>query len=454
MFLDNKTIRRTLSIALPAVGEMVLYMMIWVFDTMMVGKYGGNKAVSTVGICSEVLYITLNIFIIAGLSVSAASLVSRSVGAKKLRHAEEYATLSLAAGIFVSLAIFLAVFLFSEGILRLAGADAYVLGNGVTFLRMASVGMFFYMIMCVLNGILRGYGNTRTPLAASVIVIIVNLGLDWILIFGRYGFPELGITGAAIATSSAQVLGFIFISAYIWRKALVKPRASYLLSLDPERLKELARLSVPSALQEGAVDGSRLVTAFMIMHMGTVSFAANQITTTIESASFMPGWGFAIAATTLVGLKVGERDIAGAKEYAYTSAVLGTALMTLCSAVFLLFPQQLVGLFISGGETSVIALGSTCLIIAAIEQPFMAVAMVLGGSLKGSGDARTPFLVSLVSGWCIRIPLVYSSIFILGLPVTSIWWITALQWIFEASALMLLFRRSIKKYSIANKIEQ
>jgi len=190
------------------------------------------------------------------------------------------------------------------------------------------------------------------------------------------------------------------------------------------------------------------------MPLGTVSFAPNQIATTIESASFMPVWGFAIASTTLVGLKVGEKDIAKAKEYAYTCAVLCTCLMVLCSAVFLFFPQQLVGLFIGSGESSVIRLGAVCLMIAAAEQPFMAVAMVLAGALKGSGNARTPFLVSLVSGWCIRVPLVYFAIFRLGLPVTYIWWITAVQWIFEASALMLLFSRSIKKYSLANQIEQ
>jgi putative MATE family efflux protein len=454
MFLNRKTIKRTLSLALPAVGEMVLYMMIWVFDTMMVGKYGGNRAVSTVGICSEVLYITLNIFIIAGFSVSAASLVSRSVGAKRHSQAEEYATLTLAAGSLISLLIFLAIFIFSKGILHLAGADEYVLANGTVFLRMASVGMFFYMIMCVLNGILRGYGNTRTPLAASVIVIIVNLGLDWLLIFGRFGFPELGIRGAAVATSSAQILGFIFISAYVSRKSFVKPRACHLFRLNPDRLKDLVRLSIPSALQEGAVDGSRLVSAFMIMHLGTVSFAANQITTTIESASFMPGWGFAMAATTLVGLKVGEKEIAVAKEYTYTCAALCTSVMALCSVVFLVFPQQLAGLFIGSGESSVIRLGAACLMIAAVEQPFMAVAMVLAGALKGSGDARTPFMVSLISGWFIRVPLVYFTIFRLGLPVTSVWWVTALQWAFEAAALSFLFSRSIRKYSLANQIEQ
>ncbi|MBP1743508.1 MAG: multidrug transporter MatE [Firmicutes bacterium] len=454
MFYNAKTVKHTVSIALPAVGEMVLYMMLWVFDTMMVGIYGGNKAVSTVGICSEVLYITLNIFIIAGVSVSIVSLVARSIGSRKVKYAEEYATLGLAAGTLLSLALFLTIYSFSGGILRLAGADEDLIRYGIIYLRTASVGMFFYMIMCVLNGILRGYGNTKTPLLASVIVNIVNLALDWILIFGRFGFPELGIKGAAIATSFAQIMGFFFIVSYVWRKSEVKPRARYLLHFNPDRLKVLVRLSIPSGLQEGAVGGSRLVSAFMIMHLGTVSFAANQIATTLESVSFMPGWGFAIAATTLVGLKVGEDDMSKAKEYAFTCAALGTGLMTLCSLLFLFFPHSLVSLFISQSEAQVISLGAVCLMVAAVEQPFMAVAMILGGALKGSGDTRTPFLVSLVSGWGIRIPLAYYAIFHLKLPVTYIWWITAFQWIFEAAAIMLLFNRSMKKYAIANKIEQ
>jgi len=449
-----ETIKDSLKLALPAVGEMVLYMMIWVFDTMMVGKYGGNTAVSTVGLSSEIMYTAVNIFIMYGISVGIASLVARSIGSDQTGHAEEYATLGLAVGSLISLALFLILFFLSKNILMLAGAEDIVVRQGVMFIRIASVGIFFYMIMSILNGMLRGYGNTHIPLLASVLVNIINLGLDWLLIFGHYGFPELGIKGAAIATCSAQTFGFIFIAIYVCRISKIKPRIRYLINFNTEKLKLLLKLSLPSTLQEGSIDLSRLIGAFIVMHLGTLSFAANQITITVESVSFMPGWGFAIAATTLVGMRVGEKNMAKAREYAFTCTALGVVVMTFCSLLFLIFPHFLIGLFIDSSETQVIYLGAMCLMIAALEQPFLAVSMILGGALKGSGDTRTPFLVSLVSCWGIRIPLMVLLIYFLKMSVIYVWWITALQWIFEAVVLLILFNRSLKKYAIANENEQ
>lgn len=443
---NSKTVKDVLCLALPAVGEMILYMMIWVFDTMMVGKYGGSIAVSTVGLSSEILYTTVNIFISVGVSVGIASLIARSIGAKQRDAAEEYATLGLLSGTVISLIIFLLLYFFCGNILKLAGADEKVISLGIIFIRIASIGLFFNMVMHLLNGILRGHGNTKTPLFASVIVNIINITLDWLLIFGNLGFPELGIKGSAIATATAQILGFIFITYYIIKKSYIKPRIKYLTNFNIEKLKIILKLSAPSSMQQGASDLARLLTAFMIMHLGTVSFAANQITTTIESISFMPGWGFALAATTLVGIKIGERDIEKAKEYAYTCTALGVLLMTFCSLLFLIFPKLLISMFISSNETQVIYLGSLCLMIAALEQPTMAVAMILGGALKGSGDTKTPFLVSLVSSWCIRIPLIIYIIFNLKMPVTYVWWITALQWAFECIVLLILFNKGLRKY--------
>jgi len=444
--LNSKTTKDVLSLALPAVGEMILYMMIWVFDTMMVGKYGGNLAVSTVGLSSEILYTCVNVFISVGISVGIASLVARNVGAKRPDSAEEFATLGLLSGFFIALIISINLFIFCGKILKLAGANENVVLYGMMFIRIASCGIFFNMLMNILNGILRGYGNTKTPLLASVLVNIINITLDWLLIFGNLGFPELGIKGSAIATVTAQIIGFFFISIYIYKKSEIKPRLKYIKNLSMDKLMALWKLSIPSSLQQGASDIARLLSAFMIMHLGTVSFAANQITTTIESISFMPGWGFAIAATTLVGIKIGENNILKAKEYAYTCTALGVILMAFCSILFLLYPNFLINLFINKNETQVIYLGAFCLMIASIEQPFMAVSMILGGALKGMGDAKTPFIVSLISSWVIRIPLIIYFIFIIKASVTYVWWITTIQWCFEGITLLIFFKKRIKKY--------
>lgn len=445
--LYRNTIKDVLNLALPAVGEMILYMMIWVFDTMMVGQYGGNIAVSSVGLSSEIIYTFSNIFIAMGLSVGITSLVARQIGSKKLELAEEYSSIGFLVAFIIAFIIFLLIFSFCGNMLKIAGATKEVIYSGKIFMRIVCIGIIFYMLMNVLNAILRGCGNTKTPLIASILVNVITLSLDWLLIFGHYGFPELGIKGAAIATASAQVSGFIFIFFYIMKKSKIKPRLKYILKLNYKNLKELLRLSIPASFQEAAFSTSRLLCVFIIMHLGNIAFAANQIVTTIESVSYMPGWGFAVAATTLSGHKFGEKNFKRSKEYAYTCMILGVILMGFCAILYLIFPSFLIKLFINSKEQEVIKLGSLCLMVAAAEQVPMAVSMILGGALKGIGDTKTPFLISLVSSWIIRLPLMFYFIFVLKVSVVYVWWITAIQWIFEGITMFILFKKKFRSLS-------
>lgn len=443
--LKKQTVKDVLALALPAVGEMILYMMIWVFDTMMVGHYGGKTAVSSVGLSSEIMYTFSNIFIAVGISVAITSIVARRYGAKEYNIAEEYATIGFSIGIIISFLISFILFTFSKNLLTLAGSDKDVLKLGIPFMKITSIGIFFNMLMNMLNSILRGYGNTKTPLMVSVLINVINLSLDWILIFGRFGCPEMGVLGAALATATAQSSGFIFITVYFVRKSKIRLRLKYLKSLNPEKLKELLKLAIPSSMQEGAFSIGRLLSTFMVMYLGTTAFASNQIATTIESVSFMPGWGFAVAATTLVGHKIGEKKYDKALEYAYTCTILGTMIMTICSVLFLTMPNLLINLFINKSEADVIKLGAMCLMVASIEQPVMAMSMIFGGALKGSGDTKTPFIISFISSWAIRIPLMFLIIYKFKMSVVFVWVITSIQWIFDGTMMFILFKKKFKK---------
>jgi putative MATE family efflux protein len=443
--INRNTVKDVLQLALPAVGEMILYMMIWVLDTMMVGQYGGKLTVTAVGLSSEIIYTFVNILISAGIAIGVTSLIARRVGAKNYDQAEEYATISFVTSIFISLILFLIFFIFSEEILKIAKADESVLLLGSSYMRICSIGIFFSMLMITLNGILRGYGNTKTPLIASAIINVINIGLDWGLIFGHFGFPELGTKGAALATSIANIVGFIFIAIYIYKKSDVKLRIKYIKEFSFKKLKELLALSIPAGLQEAAFSVCRLINTVMIMVLGNIAFSANQITTTIESLSFMPGYGFAVAATTLVGHKVGEKNYKKAEEYAHTCMVLGMGVMFLCALLFLLFPNFLINLFINDSEKEVIRLGAVCLMVASVEQIPMAVSMIIGGSLKGIGDTKSPFIVSVISNWVIRLPLMYYFVFVRKFSVTYVWWITAIQWGFDGILIYIIYRKKFRK---------
>lgn len=444
---NKENIKSVLKLALPAVGEMILYMMIWIFDTMMVGNYGGKVAVSTVGLSSELIYTVTNIFIAVGVTVGITSLVARCHGAKENKIGREYAATGFYIGFIIALTISLSFFFFSENMLTLAGAEIDVIYYGNIYMKIVSIGIFFNMLMSLLNGYLRGIGNTKTPLFASLLINIINITLDYVLIFGKLSFPSLGIKGAAIATAIAHISGFIFILIYTNKKTK--------LSLNPftiwgrrEKFNRILKLSIPSSMQEGVFSVARLLCTILIMSLGTIAFASNQITTTIESISFMPGWGFAIAATTLVGHKIGEGDFKKAKEYGLVSVVLGASLMTLCGIVFLIFSENLVSLFIGNSDIEVIRLGSKCLKIAAIEQPFIAISMILGGALKGKGDTKTPFVISLITSWFIRIPLMLYFIYILKLSIEYVWMITAFAWFIDSALILYSYNKRFHKFTI------
>lgn len=436
-----KYVKEILRIALPAVGEMILYMLIWVFDTMMVGRYGGQLGVSAVALSSELMYTFINILVGMGVSIAMTSLIARTMGMKNPALAKSYAVQGIKIGMVVAFALVFVFFTFSNQILRMAGAGDDILDTAVLYMRICCVGMFFYMFANMLNGIFRGCKNTKTPLYGAVIMNIVNLTFDYLLIFGKFGFPEWGIKGAAAATVGGQIACFVFLLTQTNKMPF---KLSLNERLNMKEIKELVSLAVPSGLQEAASSISRLLGVMMVMTLGSIAFSANQITVTIESISFMPGWGIAMACTALVGHSVGERNYRQAKNYANTSAMISAVIMGFFSMIFLLFSTQLIAMFIKKEEMEVIKLGSTCLKIGAVQQIPMAIDMVLAGALKGSGDTKTPFKAALFCNWVLRVPMMFYFIYLKKSSIMYYWIVTATQWCVESVIIIYLYRKKFK----------
>lgn len=435
-------IREILKLALPAVGEMILYMMIWVFDTIMVGQHSGQLGVSAVGVSSEIIYTFFNILIAMGISISATSIISRSLGAKNRERAEEVSNIAIKVVFLLGIILSVLFFSFSETILKMAGAEGDVIQLGKSYLRICSMGLTFNMLTNVFNGIYRGCKNTKTPLYSAAIMNVVNVSLDYILIFGKFGMPELGVRGAAIATVTGIVSAFLF---SLTQLKTLPFKIDLSKKIERKDFKELVYLAIPSACQEGAFSINRLINVSIIMGLGSLAFAANQITITIESISFMPGWGFAVALTTLAGHSIGEKNYEKTKKYIYYTIFLSVIIMGITAVIFLIFPNELISLFIKESEKEVILLGAMCLTLSAIEQIPMAIAMVLEGAMKGIGDTKTPFKVVLITNWLIRLPLVYYFLYLNRYPVTAFWKITAFQWTVEAIIIILVFERKWKQ---------
>ena len=455
MKINWKIFREILYLAIPAVGEMTLYMMIWIFDTMMIGKYGGELAVSSVGLSTEIIYSFFNIIIAVGVSTALTSLISRAIGSKDYKKAEIIANAGIKIAVVLALIFFSLLFFVPDKILNLAGATKEMLPLATRYAKISSFSFFLLTLSSTTNGIFRGIKDTKTSLYVAGSINIVNLFLDYVLIFGNFGFPEWGITGAAVATVAGNFIGILL----QWSRLKKLPFKISLFSyVSKKDIWEIIRFAVPSGLQEANFSLSRLLGLTFILSLGTTAFAANQIGIAIEAISTMPGWGVAIACTALVGHSIGENKPNKSQEYTLYSMIIASIFMGALAVFFFFVPKTLISFFINKQEIEVIRIGAMCLQVAAFEQIPIAFVTVFGSYFKGIGNPKIPFYVSFFTNWFLRIPIAFYLISILRLPVHIFWIITTFQWLLESIVLYYLYRKNIntilKNTSVSNIIDK
>ncbi len=348
MKINWKIFREIIYLAIPAVGEMTLYMMIWIFDTMMIGKYGGQLAVSSVRLSTEIIYSFFNIIIAVGVSTALTSLISRAIGSKDYKKAETIANAGIKIAIVLAFIFFSLLFFVPDKILNLAGATKEMLPLATRYAKISSFSFFLLTLSSTTNGIFRGIKDTKTSLYVAGSINIVNLFLDYVLIFGNLGFPEWGITGAAVATVAGNFIGILF----QWTRLKKLPfKISIFSYVSKKDISEIIRFAVPSGLQEANFSLSKLLGLTFILSLGTTAFAANQIGIAIEAISTMPGWGVAIACTALVGHSIGENKPNKSQEYTLYSMIIASIFMGALAIFFFFVPKTLISFFINKQET-------------------------------------------------------------------------------------------------------
>ncbi|HOO13465.1 MAG TPA: MATE family efflux transporter, partial [Bacillota bacterium] len=243
--------------------------------------------------------------------------------------------------------------------------------------------------------------------------------------------------GAATATAIAQVTGsIIIISLLLAGRHGIRVKPSLMFRLDRGFVKRILWLSIPASLEELMNSGGRIVSSLWISGMGAVPFAANSIAVAAESISFMPGYGFAVVASTLVGQNLSAVKKEEAEESAFRAILMGTLFMTAIGLVFFFFPTLIIAMFTNLPD--VMSLAARCIRVGAFEQPFIALSMILAASLRGAGDTRGPFAAVAASNWLVRLPLIYMVVYVWRLEVTHVWVATLIQFVVET--LLLAWR--------------
>jgi multidrug resistance protein, MATE family len=423
----------------PVVIEMGLHTFVWIFDTAMVMRLGAREA-TAVEYGAIVLFNSL--MILSALGIGTNSLVARYTGARDMKKAALTGGQALTISLLITLVFSILSLAFYKIFFSWVIQDTLTVALTEDYFYYALVsGGFAILPLMVCSGIIRGIGNTKVPMIIALIANTYNVIGDYLLIFGHYGFPELGVRGAALATGSAQLIALALSLGYLFlQKGILPFSLKTMYPLHKRVLKKILKLSIPAGAEELTHSGSRMLSASWITFLGPVAFAANAAAIAAEAFSFMPGQAFAIVATTLVGQRLGAGFVRQARETGYWAVVLGTTMMTAMGLIFLFFPYAVMRLF-DPPDPEVLRLGVLCLQIAAVEQPFIALTMVFSGALKGTGDTKGPFRVGLYSNLFVRLPLIYLVIFVFQLEVYYIWWVTALQYAVSAFLLYWMYKK-------------
>ncbi len=423
----------------PLVIEMGLHTFVWIFDTAMVMRLGAAEAT---GVEYGALILFNSLMILGALGIGANALVARYTGANDMKNAALTGGQALSVSLLITIvyAGLGALFgnLFFASIIRDSASLAFTQDY---FNYALFSGGFALLPLLVCSGIIRGTGNTRVPMIIALIANTYNVIGDYLLIFGHFGFPELGVRGAALATGSAQLIALVLSLGYLFfHKGILPFTFKSLFPLHKSVIKKILRFSIPAGAEELTLSGSRVISASWITMLGPVAFAANAAAIAAEAISFMPGHALAIAATTLVSQRLGAGFIAQARATGYWAVFLGTLLMTSVGMLFLFMPFAVMSLF-DPPDPEVVRLGVLCLQIAGVTQPFIALSMIFSGALKGTGDTKGPFRISLYSNLFVRLPFMYVIIFTLELEVYYIWWVMTLQYAVSALLLYIRYRK-------------
>ncbi|HFD39231.1 MAG TPA: MATE family efflux transporter [Anaerolineae bacterium] len=433
---DQAAIRRdVLRLALPAMGEQLLSMMVGIVDTFLVGHLGA-ASLAAVGLANQWVFMAMTLF--GAIATGATALIARFIGARDPEQADEVLRQAMLLGVLVGIAATVLGLTLTEPAIRLLGAQGEVIALGTAYLRIVAGIFFFSTLMFIGNASLRGAGDTRTPLLVMLVVNTCNVAVAWTLVNGAFGAPRLGVVGSALGAATGRLVGGVLVVAILLRgRSGVRLRLSGL-RFDGGLIRRILHVGLPTGLEQLLFRTGHMVFARILAEMGTVVYAANQVAINAWSLSFMPGFGFALAATTLVGQSLGAEDPEGAQRRGYTAYRLGAALMGAVGLTFLLFPAQIMGFFTD--EADIIAVGTLPLQMVGVIQPILAATMIFAGALRGAGDTRWPMAMTGISIWLIRLPLAYLFGLVLGWGLPGAWGAFALDLSLRGMLNFLRFR--------------
>ncbi|WP_059173206.1 MATE family efflux transporter [Bacillus sp. FJAT-27445] len=434
---SKKKLRVILALALPAMIENILQTVVGFVDTLFVAKIGLTE-ITAVGVANAILAVYIAIFMAIGVGTS--SLISRSIGAGEMGRAKSIARQATIISIVAGILFAMITLLFSDPLLRMMGATEEVLTDGRHYMQIVGLSSVFIALMVTYGSILRAAGDTKTPMKVGFWINVVHIALDYVLIFGLIGLPGFGVVGAALATVIVRILGTFALYYYIKKSSV-----SFMLSGggSKEDTASILSLSTPAAIERLIMRLGQVLYFGLIVKIGSDTYAAHTIAGNIEMFSYMPGYGLAVAATTLVGQHIGAKRFGDAYQYGILTTGVAVVFMSLIGVLFYFLAPWFATWFTT--DQNAIDMVVTALRIDAFAQPALAVGLVLAGALQGAGDTKSPMYSTAIGMWGIRVIGVYLLGIQFGMGIAGIWISIVIDLYVRGAFLFYKFRKTVGK---------
>jgi len=414
-FTSDSIGKALLILSIPMVLEMIMESIFAVVDIFFVSKLGAN-AVATVGITESSMTIVYALGM--GLSTATTALVARRVGEKKTGKAGVVAFQAIVSGLIVSILISIPGVIYAKEFLLLMGASEEMAEAGYLYPAVMFGGNAVIMLLFIINAVFRSSGDAAVSMRVLLFANLVNIVLDPLLIFGIGPFPELGLQGAAIATTIGRGFAVCY-QFYLLFYGNKRIRLElHHLQIKLKVMIQLFKLSAGGILQNILATSSWIALYRIISELGSDVMAGYTISIRIIVFVLLPSWGLSNAASTLVGQNLGAKQPERAERTVWITAVANMVLLGSLGIVLIIFPETFIRLFIS--DPDVIANGAVSLQIISIGFVSYGLGMVLIQAFNGSGDTMTPTRINLFCFWLFEIPLAYLLAIVFDLKIYGI----------------------------------
>jgi len=423
---EGSIITSIFRLSIPIILANLLQTVYQLTDTFWVGRLGA-EAVAAVSLSFPITFLMLSMG--GGLFIAGSILVAQYKGKGDLHQVDYVSAQTLMMLVLVTLILTPVGYFTAEPLMRLIGAEPVVLEGAASYLRITFLGSVFLFGYFAFQALMRGVGDVKTPIYIVLITVILNFFLDPLFIMGYGPIPAMGVSGAALATVMTQGIAALWGLYLLFGGKYGIHIRTQNFRWDPELLKKMFFLGLPSSIEQSARATGMALIAFLVATFGTVTVAAYGLGTRVFSFIIIPAMGFAMATSTLVGQNIGAGKIERAEQIGKKASLLALGLLTVVGIILYIFAQSIVSVFIPN-DAEVIARSTEFVKIFALFFGIIGLQQTLNGVFMGSGNTMVSMIIALINLWVFQFPMAYILSKHTSLGALGIWWA------FPASAIL------------------